>query len=453
MQILVVGVGNVGMSLVGQLSKEQHNITVVDTNSDNVEFAVNNFDVMGLVGNGASYQMMCDAGIEGADLMIAVTNSDELNLLCCLIAKKAGGCRTIARVRNPEYRQEVDFIKEELGLSMVINPESASATEVVRLMEFPSATKVETFARGRAELVTIVLEENSYIVGKSLRKLQAELKSNVLFAVVSRAGEVIIPDGNFVPQVKDEISFIGTSKNMVKLFRRLHLPTVRVSTSMIIGGGAIGYYLAKQLIDYWIRVTLFEKDHARCKELSSKLPEAIIIHADGTDKDMLLEEGIADVGSFITLTGLDEENIMLSLFAKSVSKAKCVTKIHHVNYGAIIDSLNIGSILYPKTITAERIVRFVRGLSNSFDSNIETLYSINDGKAEVLEFLIGENAPVVDIPLAQLNPRMKDGILIASIMRGGEVISPQGSSTIQKGDSVIIVTTQTGFHDIRDILK
>jgi trk system potassium uptake protein TrkA len=452
MRIIVVGCGNVGQTLTQQLSKEGHYITVIEEDSSVVQNVVNNFDVMGIVGNGASYSIMKDAGIETADLMIAVTDSDELNLLCCLIAKKAGNCHTIARVRNPIYKKEINFIKEELGLSMVINPEEAAANEAARLLKLPSATKIETFARGRAELIKMVINENSRLCDKALKDIPADLKKLVIIAVVSRDGEVYIPDGSFILRAGDEITIFGSSRNTINFFKKLGLPAAKVHSTIIVGGGETGYYLAGQLISFGIKVTIFERDADRCKELSELLPQALIINGDGTDKDMLLEEGVTNAGSFVSLTNLDEENIMLSMYVKSINpKAKLITKVHRVNYGEIIGSLDIGSIIYPKNITADRIVQFVRGMSASKDSNIETLYKLNDERVEALEFIVRNGSPIIGVPLSKLN--LKKGILIACINHYGEIISPTGESVIRDRDSVIVVTTLTGLNDIVDILE
>jgi trk system potassium uptake protein TrkA len=452
MQILIVGCGNVGATLTQQLSKEGHNITVIEEKSHVLQNIVNSYDVMGVVGNGASYSVMKDAGIETADLMIAVTDSDELNLLCCLIAKKAGNCHTIARVRNPIYKKEINFIKEELGLSMVINPEEAAANEAERLLKFPSASKIETFARGRAELVRIVLDEDSRLCNKALKDIPPDLRKQVLISIVSRGNEVFIPDGNFILRAGDEVTVIGSGKSTMNFFRKLGLPTAKVHSTMIIGGGETGFYLAQHLIALGIKVTIFDRDAARCKELSSMLPQALVICGDGTDKDMLLEEGVTRVESFVSLTNLDEENIMLSMYVKSINpKAKLITKVHRVNYGEIIGSLNIGSVIYPKNITADRIVQFVRGMSQSIENNIETLYKLNDERVEALEFIVKKGSPLIGIPLSQLN--LKKGIIIACIIHYGETISPSGDSVIRDRDSVIVVTTLTGLKDINDILE
>lgn len=452
MRIIVVGCGNVGLTLTEQLSKEGHNITVIEEQSSVVQTAVNSLDVLGIVGNGASYSIMKDAGIDKADLMIAVTDSDELNLLCCLIAKKAGNCHTIARVRNPIYKKEINFIKEELGLSMVINPEEAAATEAGRLLKLPSATKIETFARGRAELVRLVIDENSRLKDLALKDIPSDLKKHVVIAVVTRGNDVFIPDGSFILRAGDEITIIGSSKNTVNFFKKLGLPSVKVHSTIIIGGGETGYYLAMQLIALGIKVTIFDKDPVRCKELTELLPQALVINGDGTDKDMLLEEGVMSTESFVSLTNLDEENIMLSMYVKSINpKAKLITKVHRVNYGEIIGSLGIGSIIYPKNITADRIVQFVRGMSVSKENNIETLYKLNDDRVEALEFIVKYGSPIIGVPLAKL--KLKKGILIACINHYGEIISPTGESVIRDRDSVIVVTTQTGLNDINDILE
>ena len=452
MRIIVVGCGNVGLALTQQLSKEGHDITVIEEKSSVVQAAVNNLDVMGIVGNGASYSIMKDAGIDQAELMIAVTNSDELNLLCCLIAKKAGNCHTIARVRNPVYKKEINFIKEELGLSMVINPEEAAAGEAARLLKLPSATKIETFARGRAELVRLVVDEDSRLCDHALKDIPSDLKKQVVVAVVSRGNEVFIPDGSFILRAGDEITIFGSSKGTLNFFKKLGLATAKVHSCMIIGGGETGYYLAMQLISLGIKVTIFDKDPVRCKELTDLLPQALIINGDGTDKDMLLEEGVTRTDSFVALTNLDEENIMLSMYVKSINpKAKLITKVHRVNYGDIIGSLGIGSIIYPKNITAERIVQFVRGMSASKDSNIETLYKLNDDRVEALEFIVRSGSPVIGRPLSEL--KLKKGILIACINHYGEIISPSGDTVIRDRDSVIVVTMLTGLQDINDILE
>lgn len=451
MQIIVVGCGNVGSTLTEQLSKEGHNITVIDSKTDRLKRVTDSSDVMGVLGNGATYSVQMEAGIEEADLLIAVTDSDELNLLCCLIAKKAGNCHTIARVRNPVYSLEVDFIKEELGLSMVINPEAAAATAIARLLKFPSAIEVETFARGRVELSKFRLEAGNILTGLSLKDISSRLHCDVLVCTVERGEEVMIPDGNFVLREKDMISVVASSRNIVQFFKKMGMATGRVKDAMIVGGGSTAYYLSKQLLAMGIHIKIVERDRERCEELCELLPQAAVVHGDGTDRSVLLEEGIEKAQAFVSLTNVDEENIMLSLFAKSVSRAKLVTRVHRISYDEMIGSLDIGSIVYPRYTTAENIVRYVRAMSNTVGSNVETLYKLIGDKAEALEFWIREKSPAVGIPLQKMN--LKPNILLACINRRNSVIIPGGQDMIQVGDTVVVVTTNTGLHDIRDILR
>lgn len=451
MQIIIVGCGNVGMTLTEELSKEGHNITVIDMNPARVEDVANRYDVMGIAGNGASFMIQNEAGISDADLMIAVTPSDELNLLCCLIAKKAGGCHTIARVRNPLYSKEIGFIKEELGLSMVINPEQAAAYEIARLIKFPSAIKVDTFAKGKVELLKCKLGEDSPLAGHPLTDISAKLHCDVLICTVERGEEVFIPSGNFELRAKDVISVVASPKKANEFFKKIGMDTNRIRNCMIVGGGETTYYLAKQLLPMGIEVKIIERNKERCNELSQLLPQAMIIHGDGTERALLHEEGIEKTQAFVTWTSLDEENIMLTLFAKSVSRAKNVTKVHRIEYDEIIESLDLGSVLYPKNITAEYIVQYVRAMQNSIGSNIETLYQLIENKVEALEFRVHDQSELIGIPLKEL--RLKDNLLLACINRRGTIITPGGQDTIEVGDTVIVVTTNRGFHDLKDILK
>ncbi|MBQ6887302.1 MAG: Trk system potassium transporter TrkA [Lachnospiraceae bacterium] len=451
MRIIIVGCGNVGATLAEQLSKEGHNITVIDTDDRKVQNITNTFDVMGIEGNGASFSVQAEAGVENADLLIAITGSDELNLLCCLIAKKAGGCHTIARVRNPIYSREIGYIKEELGLSMIINPEYAAAMEIGRVLKFPSAVKIDTFAKGRIELISYRIAEGSILHNMALKDIPSKLRCDMLVCVVERGEEVVIPDGNFVLQEKDTISIVASAPNVIKLFKKMGVTTNRAKSAIIIGGGETAFYLAKQLVSIGVEVKIIEKDKERCEELSELLPQALIIYGDGTDRDLLLEEGMVHAEAFVSLTNFDEENIMLSLFAKSMSKAKLITHVHRIAYDEIINELDLGTVIYPKYITAESIIQYVRAMQNSIGSNIETLYRLNDNRVEALEFVVKEDSPVVGVPLQQLN--LKDNILICSINHKGNIITPGGQSVISVGDTVVIVTIITGLHDIKDILK
>ncbi|SEA09162.1 trk system potassium uptake protein TrkA [Lachnospiraceae bacterium NK3A20] len=452
MRIIVVGCGKVGMAIVERLSTEGHDIAVIDTDSKVIADVTDNFDVMGIVGNGASYSTLSDAGIEDTNLLIAATDSDELNLLCCLFARKAGDCRTIARVRSPLYRGEIGFIKDELGLSMTINPEYAAATEISRLLRFPSAIKIDTFGKGRVELLQFVIPEGSLLDHLALQDMPGRVKSEVLVCAVQRGNDVVIPNGAYVLQAGDTISIVASPVHARNFFSRIGVDTHRVGNAMIVGGGTIAYYLAKQLINYGIDVKILEKDLHRCEELSDLLPEAIIINGDGTDQDLLREEGIETCDAFVTLTGIDEENIFVSMFAQQSNPGvKIITKTNRISIDNIIDKFNLGSMIHPKNITAEYIVRYVRAMQNSIGSNVETLYNIVENKAEALEFTVHEGAKVTGTPLSDL--KLKDNVLIAGILRHNRFILPVGQTTIEVGDSVIIVTTHRGFGDIGDILR
>lgn len=451
MKIIIVGCGKIGTTLAEQLSSEHHDLVVIDTNPQKIQQLSESIDVMGIVDNGASINVLSDAGIEDAHLLIAVTGSDELNLLCCVIAKKVSKCHTIARVRNPLYNKERNFIRKSLGITMIINPELASAIEISRLLRFPSAIELDTFAKGRVELLKFKLLPEFRLSGMSVMEIVDKLRCNVLICGVERGEEVFIPSGNFVLQDNDLISIMASPKNSASFFKKVGIHTHQVKNALIVGGGTLGYYLAALLIDLKIKVRIVENNQERCQQLSELLPEATVICGDGTDKKLLLQEGLTQTESFITLTNMDEENIFLSLFAKKNSKAKLITKVNRIAFDDIIDGLDIGSVIYPKYITADYILQYVRAMENSLSSNVETLYHILDNQAEALEFSVKEASSVTDIPLSQLN--LKENLLIACINRNGSIQIPRGQDTIQVGDTVIIVTSVKGLRDLKDILK
>lgn len=450
MRIIIMGCGNVGATLTEQLVLEGHDISVIDMDGKKVETVVNHCDVLGIVGNGASYGVLMEAGIEDADLMIAVTQSDEVNLLSCLIAKKAGDCQTIARVRNPIYGKEIGFIKEELGLSMIINPEQTTARDVAQVLKYPSALQVDTFAKGKVELLQYRLPEDSLLVGKSLRDVSGIFKGQVLVCMVERGDDVVVPGGDFVLEKKDIISIVVRKQNVYEFFKTLKLSTHRIHNALIVGGGRTSYYIAKQLLPMGIQIKIIESNKKRCDELSELLPEALIICADGTEQGILEEEGLPMAEAFVAWTDIDEENIMLSLFAKKLSRAKTVTKIEKFSQTGIINALDLDTVVYPKYNTAEHIIQYVRAMSNSIGSNVETLYRLMDNRVEALEFAVRETSLVVGVPLMEL--RLKNNLLICAIIRNGEVITPGGRDQILLGDNVIVVTTHRGLKDIRDIM-
>lgn len=451
MNIIVVGCGKVGQALADQLNEEGNNITVIDLIPERVNDTISRFDVMGVIGNGATHSTQEEAGIDSADLLIAVTGSDELNLLCCLIAKKAGNCQTIARVRSPQYYTEVPYLKDELGLAMVINPEQAAATEIARVLKFPSAVKIDTFGRGRVELLKFRLPEESPLVGLSAKDIVAKLHCDVLVCTVERGDEVFIPKGDFVFEEKDLISIVAATRKAAEFFRKIKYKMNSVKEVMIVGGGELGHYLCEQLVKSGMNVKLIEKNHARCEELCALLDDVTIINGDASDQTILMESGLEYTEAFVALTNLDEENILLSLFAKSACNCKLVTKINRIDFDDVINNLDLDTVIYPKNITAEYIVRYVRAMKSSIGSNMETLYNIIKGKVEAAEFIIKESSDAVDIPLMELS--LKPGILVAAILRDKKVMIPRGHDCLKIGDSVIIVSSQLALHDITDILK
>lgn len=384
LKIIIVGCGKVGANLVDQLSKEGHDITVIDKKAEKIQDITNIYDVMGLVGNGASYSTQMEAGIEETDLIIAVTDSDELNLLCCTVAKRVGKCAAIARVRTPDYSEETGYLREQLGLALIINPELEAAREVARILYLPTALEVNSFAHGQAELVKFKVPEGNLLNGLSLAYLGKNITNDILICAVERNGEVYMPNGDFVLQSGDVVSFVSERHIARDFLKQIGLATRQVKDTMIIGASKAAYYLAKELLNMGISVKIIEKEKENCESLSVKLPKAIIINGDGTDPDILKEEGIETVQSFIPLTGIDEENIMLTLYAKQVSKAKVVTKINRVNYKQVINNLDLGSLVYPKYITSEAIIAYVRAKKNSMGSNIETLYHMFDSRVEAI---------------------------------------------------------------------
>ena len=413
MQIIIVGCGKVGRTLAEQLQEEDTDITLIDINPDRINAITDEVAAMGVVGNGASINTLMEAGIETADILIAVTVSDEMNLLCCLIAQKTGHCHTIARVRNPIYYRQIGllkigFIKERLGVTMIINPELAAAQEISKLLRFPSAIKIDTFARGKVELLKFKVMPEFELDGKSIQQITEHFRCDILFCAIEGKDYTTIPGGTNVIRNGDVISILATPQNAAAFFKKIGLKTHQVKNTVIVGGGTISYYLAQALLAMKIKVKVIEKDKNRCEFLSEELTDATIINGDGTDRSLLLEEGLESAESFVTLTNMDEENILLSLFAKKNSHAKLITKVNRIAFDDIIDGLDLGSVIYPKYITADYILRYVRAMENSLSSNVETLYHILDGQAEALEFAVKESSSITNTPLSDLN--LKDNL-------------------------------------------
>lgn len=450
-RIIIVGCGKVGETLAAELSQEGDDITVIDRKEDKVERLCNAYDIMGCTGNGAGYSTQLEAGIKEADLLIAVTGSDELNLLCCLLARKAGNCQTIARVRTPEYSSELRYLKEELGLAMVLNQELATAMELARVLKFPSAIDIDTFAKGRVDLLRFRIPADSPLDQMTLNEMHSRLKSNVLVCTLEHGGEILIPTGDSRMEAGDVISIVAASREEIPFFRKIGLQTNQVKNVLIVGGGQISYYLARLLCPAGIRVKIIERQMKRCEELCELLPKATIIHGDGTNRQLLEEEGIEQTEGFVALTDIDEENVILSLYAKKCGCRKVITKVNRLSFDEVIDSLDLDTRVCPRDITAESILQYVRSVKNSIGSNVETLHRISDNQAEALEFVIRDNFRMTEVSLRDLP--LKPGILIASINRGGQIILPRGKDVIREGDTVIVITTRKGLNDINDILQ
>lgn len=453
MNIIVVGCGKVGLNLADQLNKEGHNITIVDNDEKELRHAVDFLDVMGVHGNGAMPQTLREAGISEAEVLIAATNQDEVNMLCCLFAKREGHCSTIARIRDPQYTTEIKYLRDELNLAMVINPEMAAAREIERLLRFPSAIKIDSFSRGRLDLIRAKVPEDSKLVGIPFHSLRSTIGLDVLVCCIERGEEVLIPNGFDCFMAGDEISFITSPKDITDFFLKLGVNYTPIRDCMIVGGGRVSYYIAKYIEDTHLNLKLkiIEINKERCDFLAEEFPKCSIINGTGIDQELLKREGIENTDAFCSLTGFDEENIMLSLYAGKLSKTRLITKVNRITFENVIKEMKLGSVIYPKQIIADSIVRYIRALENSKGSNVETLYKIADGRAEALEFRVLNDPDLINKPFSDM--QFKDGILICGIIRNHRVITPNGSDMMKIGDRVIVVTKNTGYNDLKDILK
>lgn len=449
MKIVIIGAGKIGVTLTEQLLREHHEITVVDLRGEALE-TVSTLDVLTVEGNGITPEIQREAGVPEADLVIAVMSTDEENLLACLVARKLGVSSTIARLRNPDYSTGIHLLKDDLGLSMVLNPELDSASEIARILRAPSAMKIDTFAKGRVELHKVRLPEASPLDGMKLSEL-GRLHGGVLICVVERGEhEVFIPDGSFVLRAGDRISFVAKPRTADRFVSRIGIRVDPVKRVMLLGGGRISYYLAKQMLEFGANVKIIEASEEICQSLAERLPDATIIHGDATNGRLLAEEGIEKMDAVASLTGIDEENVLLSLYARSVTDAKIITKINRTTFSRIIGSMDLGSVFHPRYIAADHTVRYARAMENSLGSNVETLYKLVGNKVEALEFRATAKSAVCGKPLMEL--QLLPNLLIGAITRGGKVLTPGGRDTIEPGDTVIVVTTVPGLNDLDDIL-
>ncbi len=455
MNVIIVGCGRVGYIIAEHLSKESHDVTLVDTNEAKLAPALANLDVQAVVGNGTTFSALKDAGVKSADILIAVTSEDEMNMISCMIAKKANPlCSTIARVRKPEYLPERNFFKNAIGMSMIINPELAAAKEIYSLISIPNALEVDSFANGRVELLKVKVTADSVLNGLKVLEISKKFDRKVLICIHVHDGNISIPNAGTVLTEGDVISVILPKSYISTFYNTVSNSSLKsIKDVMIAGGGTTGYYLAEMLSDAGINVKVIESDHNRCQLLSSQLSRVEIIHGDAENRDTLLENGLESMDAFVALTTVDEENIFLSLYANKVApECKQITRIQKLQKDDIIASLPLGSIVIPRELTAEYILQHVRAsMGSAKGSNVEALYELMDGAVEGLEFSISEESEVLNVPLAQLS--IKPQILVAAIVRGKKIITPSGSDMIQLNDTVVIVTTIKGLNDIRDILN
>ena len=453
MKIIIVGCGKIGSTILESLVEEGHDVVGIDTDEKVINEMTNMYDVMGVCGSGTDCEMLTEAGLENAEIFIAATSSDELNMISCFIAKKMGAKHTIARVRNPEYNQKnIGFLKQQLDLSMAINPEMLAAVEMFNILKLPSAVKIQTFSQRNFEIIEMILKEGSALAGVKLMDLRSKFKAKFLVCVVQRGEEVYIPSGNFQLMAGDKIGLTASPSEIQKLMRAIGADKKQAKDIMILGGSKIAYYLAKMLTASGNGVKIIEKDHEKCEELSDSLDKAVIIEGDGAQQELLLEEGLKTLDAFVALTGIDEENILISIFAANQKVPTVISKINRNELAGMAARLGLDCIISPKKIVSDVIVRYARALENSRGSNVETLYNIMDDKAEVLEFNVKSDFKQVNIPLRDLT--LKKNILIAGIIRDRKPIIPAGDDFIMKNDKVIVVVgSDQRLNDLSDIVK
>ena len=452
MRILVVGDGKVGHTIAEQLTREKHDVVIIDQDDEVLTKCEDTLDVICVRGNGANAKVLLDAQADRADILIATTASDETNMLCGLIAKRLGTKYIIARIRDPEYNDSLTLLQRELGIDMALNPERATALEIGRLLRFPFASNIESFAKGRVEMVEFRAQEHDVVVGHALKDL-ARMRGlpQVLYAVIEREGRVIIPTGDFIIQAGDRVHVAGDMVTITAYFQYLGKNSLRIRRVMLLGGGRISYYLAKMLVPMGIRVSMIEINERKANHLSELLPEVNVIYGDGTDQELLDQEGLRDMDAFVTLSDRDEENLMTGLFAVRQGVPKVIVKNNRVAYADLINSLGLDSVVSPRSITCANILRYVRGRVNSEGTKVERLYRLMDGKAEALEFIARAGDTYIGIPLKDL--RTRPGVLVAVIVRKGQVIVPFGNDHIEAGNSVVILSRDSGIKDLNEVIR
>ena len=451
MKIIIIGLGSIGKAILKNLSGEGHTITIIDENKDLIENLIEKFDAFGVVGNGACMDIQQEAGAKDADLVIALTRNDELNIFACLVSKRLGVHNTVARVRNPDYRKQIGEMQDDLGISMVVNPERETANEIFNLINLPSIASMEHFAQGKVLLVEVIAKNECALIGESLISLGQKLRSKVLICAVQRGDEVIIPAGNFVIQQGDRIHFTADARTLGAFLEEVNLVKSPLKNVMIVGGGKIGYYLADTLSQKKYKVKLIEENPAKAEDLADSLPKVIVSCGNGTQHDLLIEEGIEAMDAFVALTDVDEENMIVSMFANKKNVRKAITQIENDDLFGMLDELGIDNTISPKQVVASRIISYARALSNSIGSNVQTLYQLVNNRVEALEFAARKPERIYGKPLKDLS--IKKNCLIACIIRNNEVMIPNGNSAIQLGDNVVVVTTQRNLDDLADVFE
>ena len=449
MKIVLIGCGTIGKTILEQLATEQHTITLIDTEKDKIAALIEKYDVNGVIGNGASLDIQLEAGVKQADLVIATASSDEINILASIVAKKIGCKNTIARIRNPEYYNQSSILKDELGLSMVVNPELDTAHEILNMISLPSIAKIEHFAKGKVTMLEILIDKHNPLVGETLISISKKFKTKVLICAVQRKDKVFIPTGDFVIKSGDRINITADTNSLNSFLTELNMIKTPLKNIMIVGGGKMSYYLAKELSAKKYNVKIIETNKERAEELSALLPKVTIINGDGTDYDVLEEEGIQAMDAFVSLTNVDEENIIVSMYASKVNVKKCIARVKRKGLVGIVGALEMINPVSPKHIIADKVISYIRALSNSRGNKVITLYRLVHKQIEALEFIAKNNEAVYDIPLRDLT--VKPGCLIACILRNNKVIIPNGNTCIQNDDNVIVVTTHKDFNDLSEI--
>ena len=453
MRIVVVGIGKVGKTLADQLTREEHDVVVIDRNEELLQRIEDQLDVLCVRGNGANANTLLEANVGKADIVIATTATDETNMLCCLIAKRLGAKYTIARIRDPEYNESLTLLQQELGIDMTINPERATAQEISRLLRFPFASNIENFARGQVEMVEFRCMDTDPIAGLALKEMPTRIRNlpRVLYAAVERNGEVTIPNGDFVIQAGDRLYVAADTTTMTHFFRQIGRNAKRVRNTMILGGGRVSYYLSRIIAPIGIDVSLIEIDKAKSERLSEMLPDVNVILGDGTDQELLMQAGLQDMDAFVALCDRDEENLMTALYAARQGVPKVVVKNNRLTYADIISSLGLDSIVSTRSITADTILRYVRARVGGGGTAVEKLFRLVGGKAEALEFIANKGDPYIGIPLKNLT--MRQNTLVAVIVRRNKIIVPSGNDTIEAGDNVLIITRESGVTDLNEVIR